>query len=82
LAALAPDSVSPLAVTVLLTSTAADANVALPAHVTTSPPITPVKVQLVIVALAVPSYVLLDAVTAGVTGFWLTVSALLPLEAL
>jgi hypothetical protein len=64
----APDSVSPVAVTVLLVPTLADANVALPAvHVTVSPPITPVRVQLVIVALVVVSYALFAAVTVAVT---------------
>jgi hypothetical protein len=66
LAALAPDSVSPLAVTVFPAPTVADANVALPAHVTTSPPITPVSTQLVSVALGEPSYALFAAVTAAV----------------
>ena len=39
----------------------------MPVHATTSPPSAPVTVQLVSVALVVPSYTLFAAVTAGVT---------------
>ena len=44
------------------------ANVAVPpVQLTTSPPTTPVSVQLVSVALVVPSYALFAAVTVGVS---------------
>ena len=42
------------------------ANAAVPVQVTTSPPTTPASVQLVSVALVVPSYALLATVTVGV----------------
>src|SRR5438309_11657425 len=63
----APDSVSPLTVTVLPVPTLADAKPAVPVHVTTSPVITPVSVQVVSVALVVPSYGLFATMTVGVT---------------
>ena len=44
-------------------------------------PTTPLSVQLVSVALGVPLYTLFAAVTAGVTDFGVTVSALVPLDA-
>ena len=67
--------------TVFPTPTLAVANVAGPVQLTTSPPTTPLTVQLVSVALGVPVYVLFAAVMAGVTDFGLTVSELAPLEA-
>jgi hypothetical protein len=68
LLAAAPDSVSPVAVTVLPVPTLADAKVALPVvQLTMSPLRTPASVQLVIVALVVPSYALLAALTVVVT---------------
>ena len=42
-------------------------NAAVPVQPTTSPPTRPVSVQLVSVALTVPSYGLLATLTAGVT---------------
>ena len=58
----------PLAVIVLPVPTPADANVEEAAEqVTTSAPITPLRVQALIVASVVESYVLLAAVTDGVT---------------
>ena len=52
--------------TVLPVPTLADANAAVPVQVTTSPPTTPVSVQLASVALVVPSYGLFVTVTVGV----------------
>ena len=79
----APVSVNPLAVTVLPAPTLAVSNVAEPAlQLTTSLPTTPVSVQLVTVALVEPSYALFAAAIAGVTDFLLTVSGLVPDEAL
>jgi len=66
LAAAAPASAS-VAVTGLLVPAVADANAAVPVHVTTSPPTTPLSVQLVIAAVVVPSNRLLATVTLGVT---------------
>ena len=63
----APLSVSPLTFTVFPVPTLADANAAVPVQVTTSPLMTPVSVQLVSVALVVPSYALVATATAGVT---------------
>ena len=79
--AAAPVRVSPEAVTVFPVATAAVAKVALPVQATTSPPTAPDTVHDVSVALVVPSYALLAAVTVGVTDFGLTVSELVPLEA-
>jgi hypothetical protein len=68
LAADAPASVSPVAVTVLPTATFASANVAAPAlHVTVSPAMTPPNVQPVMLAVVVLSYGLFAAVTVAVT---------------
>ena len=63
----APDSVSPLTVTVLPMPTLAESKAAVPVQVTTSPPRTPPSVQLVSVALVVPLYGLLATATVGVT---------------
>src|SRR2546423_14861189 len=60
-----PPGAATLLVTVLPGATPADAKLPVPLHVTTSAPTTPGSVQL-IVALDVPSYVLLAAVMAGV----------------
>ena len=62
-----PVNVMPVAVTVLSVPTAGVSNVAVPAHPTGSPPITPVREQLVIMAAVVPSYDLAATTTAGVT---------------
>jgi hypothetical protein len=68
LPAAAPESISPVAVTVFPVPTLADAKVALPAaQLTVSPARTPVSVQLVIVALGVVSYALFAALTVAVT---------------
>src|SRR5260221_7423292 len=64
--ALQPPSDSPRPLTLLPEPTLADANAAVPVHVTTSPLITPVSVQLVSVALVVPSYALFAAATVAV----------------
>ncbi len=65
--ALVPVSVNPVAVTVLPVPTVAESKPAVPLQPSTSPPTAPETVQLVSVAAVVPSYVLFDAVTAGVT---------------
>jgi hypothetical protein len=68
LAAEAPASVSPVAVTVFPTPTLAVLKVAAAApHVTVSPAITPLSVQPVMLAVVVLSYVLFAAVTAAVS---------------
>ncbi len=56
----------PLTVTVLPVPTLAVSNVAVPLHVTTSVPITPVSAQ-VAVAAGVPSYTLFAALTVAVS---------------
>ena len=65
--AVAPVSVSPLTVTVFPTPTLAVSNAALPVHPTASPATRPLTVQLVSIALVVPSYALSATVTSGVT---------------
>src|SRR5206468_678954 len=65
--AAAPASVRPLTATVLPVPTLAEPNAAVPVQVTTSPPTTPASVQLVTVALVVPSYGLFATMTVGVT---------------
>jgi hypothetical protein len=68
-------------VTAFPVPTLAVANAAVPVQLTTSPPITPLSVHPASVALAVPSYPLFAAVTVGATDFWVTISALVPIEA-
>ncbi len=62
----APESVRPVAVTVLPVPTPEEAKLPVPLQVTTSAPSTPVSVQL-IVAAVVPLYALFGDVTLGAT---------------
>src|SRR5207244_12590807 len=61
------DRPRPLTVTPYPALSRSDPKAAVPVHVTTSPPMTPVSVQLVTVAVVVPSYGLFATMTVGVS---------------